>query len=108
MKRIEVIGNLTHDVELKETKSGDVANISIAVNSGKDKEPTFVPITVWKEQAENLAKYNKKGSKLYIRADIENNNYEKDGVKHYGFKFTAIEIEYLSSKKEGAGEDLPM
>jgi len=105
MKRLEIIGNLTQDVKLEQVKGISIANITIAVNNGKDKEgkereATFIPITVWREQAENLAKYKKKGSQIYISADIENNNYEKDGVKHYGFRFTAREIEYLGSKKE--------
>ena len=105
MKKLEIIGNLTQDIKLEQVKGKTIANITIAVNNGKDKdgkekEATFIPITVWEKQAETLAKYNKKGSKLYIQADIDNNNYEKDGVKHYGFRFTAREIEYLSSKKE--------
>jgi single-strand DNA-binding protein len=105
MKRLAIIGNLTADIELEKVKDKSIAKITIAVNNGKDKEgkdrdATFIPVTVWDKLAENLAKYNKKGSKLYIEADIENNNYEKDGVKHFGFRFTAREIEYLSSKKE--------
>ena len=105
MKKLEIIGNLTQDVKLEQVKGKSIAHITIAVNNGRDKEgkereATFITLTVWEKMAENLAKYNKKGSKLYIQADIENNNYEKDGVKHYGFRFTAREIEYLGSKKE--------
>lgn len=109
MKKCTFIGNLTDDVKLeqvsvkedgKEAKRS-VTEITIACNEkNKEKDAAFVTFTVWGIMAENLAKFNKKGSKLYIEADIANNNYEKDGVKHYGYKFTATDIEYLSSKKE--------
>jgi single-strand DNA-binding protein len=109
MKKLQVIGNLTSDVELKQIKDKDgkdlfVANVTVAVN-GRDDKATYIPITVWGKDAVNLEKYNNKGSKLHIEADVENNNYEKDGKKIYGLKFNATSIQYLDSKKKEGGEE---
>jgi single-strand DNA-binding protein len=108
MKKLQVIGNLTSDVELKQItgkdgKSLSIANVTVAVNDKGN--ATFIPITVWGRDAENLAKYTKKGSKLHIEADVENNNYDKDGKKIYGLKFNATSIQYLDSKKKEGGEE---
>ena len=103
MKRITILGNLVEDVELKKAGGKTVANIRVACEGkgGKD-DVAFIPVTVWEKQAENLQKYcGTKGSKVYIEADVDNNNYEdKDGKKQYGFRFTAISIEYVGTKKD--------
>lgn len=100
MNRYEGIGNLTHDIELKEItkkdgKKGKTAMMDIAVNDN-GKTLFLNNIEVWDALAENACKYLKKGSKVYIEASIENNNYEKDGTKVYGYKFIAKKIEFLT------------
>ena len=99
MKKAELIGNLTEDVKVEEVKGRKIAKITLACD-GKIKDDTaFIQIAVWESQAENLQKYcGTKGSKLYVEANITTNTYEKDGVKHYGFNFTADRIEYLLKK----------
>ena len=103
MKKAELIGNLVEEVEVKKVKVGgkelDVAKITLACDGIAKDDTTFIRITVWDKQAVNLAKHcGTKGSKLYVEANIKADNYEKDGVKHYGFEFTANRIEYLAKK----------
>lgn len=57
MNKVELIGNLTKDVELHETQSGkSVATLNIAVNGYND-TTDFFTVNVWNAQADNCAKY---------------------------------------------------
>ena len=91
LNRITLIGNLTADPETKETKSGKkLAKIGLAVNltylsAGKKKEEvTFFNVIAWGRLGEIVAKYLKKGSKVYLDGRVNNRSYEdKQGVKKY-------------------------
>lgn len=80
---VTVTGNLTSDIDLKVTKSGDpVASFSIAWNkrSQKDGEwtetPNFFDVTVWGPLAENCAKSFRKGSRVIVVGRLEQNRWE--------------------------------
>lgn len=102
MNQCNFLGNLTHDVELSEVKVNEgvksKGTLKIALNSRADKT-TFVEITAWDKLAENAAKYLKKGNPVKVTAHVDNNDYEKDGVKHYGYQFTADDIEFIATGK---------
>lgn len=115
------IGRLTKDIELetKKTKNGemDFCQMSVAFDNGKDKEgksreATFINFDVWGKNATNASKYIGKGSQISVDATVTNNNYEKDGQKFCGNKYTANKIEFLGKKKEAdsekdAGDEIP-
>ncbi len=102
MNQCNFLGNLTHDVELTEVKVNEgvksKGTLKMALNSGADKT-TFVEVTVWGKTAENAAKYLNKGSPVRVTAQLKHNDYEKDGVKHYGYEFVADDVEYVSGGK---------
>lgn len=107
MNKFICSGNLTRDVELAATPNGvSVAKFAIAVNrrfSNADGERVtdFFNIVVWRGQAENCAKYLKKGSKVAIVGELQTRTYEdKDGVKRYVTEVQADEVEFLSAKQE--------
>ena len=65
--KVILIGHLTADPELKTTQSGvSVASFSVAVNrkpkQGANQETDFFNITAWRQNAEFVARYFKKGS----------------------------------------------
>lgn len=67
MNTVNLIGRLVRDNELKYTKSGKaVATNTLALDDGwgDNKKSYFIPIVVWEKQAESLANYTNKGSKL--------------------------------------------
>ena len=103
MQKVQVIGNLTKDVEVRVVKTKEkefsTAVLSVAVY-GADDNTLFIDFDVWGKQAENAGKFLQKGSKVFIEGTMQNNVYEKDGVKHYGFWFRADSVEYLSKKPE--------
>lgn len=59
---------------------------------------TSVRWTLWRQQAENAAKYLSKGSAVLVAGRVENNNYEKNGETVYDNQFTVDEIKYLDTK----------
>ena len=103
MNQCNFVGNLTHDVELTEVKVKEEGvkskgTLKIALNSSADRT-TFIEITLWGKLAENCAKFRKKGDPVRVTAHVENNDYEKDGVKHYTYQFTADDVEFISTGK---------
>ena len=96
-----LIGNLTRDVEKRETETGKtVANFSIAVGRTFSDETDFFNVTVWEKQAENCAKYLKKGSKVGIVGTLQNRSYKaNDGVKRTITEVVAEQVEFLSPKQ---------
>lgn len=102
MNKVILSGNLTRDVELKITASGKaLARMSIAVSRpfAKDKAD-FFNLIAWEKQAEFCHRYLKKGSGVIVEGRIENDNYEKDGVKHYGNNIQVERIEFAGRKKD--------
>lgn len=96
------VGNLTEDIKLTTVKVQDgtktKGTLKLAVNDyGND--PTFIEVTLWEKTAENCAKYLKKGMPVSVRAHVENNNYEKNGVKIYTYQFVGESVEFISSPK---------
>jgi single-strand DNA-binding protein len=113
MNKLFLIGNLTRDPEASETSSGVAyCRMSIAVNrpySGSDgeRQTDFFNITVWRAQAENCARYLKKGSKVAVVGSLQNRSYEdKDGNKRQVTDIIANEVEFLSVRSAGEGGDV--
>ena len=105
MNKVIIIGNLTKDPEGTKTQSDiSVCRLSVAVSrdyAGADgnRETDFFNVTVWSGQADNCAKYLKKGNKVAIVGSLQNRTYEdKDGVKRTVTEIIASEVEFLTPK----------
>lgn len=108
MNRITLIGRITRDIELKQTKSGkSVCDFGIAVDRDKD-SADFINIQVWNAPAENLVKYQGKGSLISVDGSLRVDNYTKeDGTKASRTYVLANNIEYLERKTEEKTESNP-
>lgn len=82
MNSVNLIGNIGHDLELRQTNNGkSVLNFNIAVNEGQDRVNWF-RITAWEKTAELINRYCGKGSKIGISGSLTTNKYtNKDGVE---------------------------
>ena len=107
-----LIGNLARDPELITTNNGvSLCRFTLAVqrrfnNNDGEREADFLPIIVWRGQAENCYKYLKKGSKAAISGSIQTRSYETtDGARRYMTEIIADEVEFLSTKNNN-GEDV--
>jgi len=116
MNKVFLIGNLTKDPESNTTQNSiAVCKFTLAIDrsySGPDgnKQTDFLPIVCWRNQAENCAKYLKKGSKVGVSGSIQTRSYEKDGERRYVTEVVADEVQFLSTKSDvetSVGEDLP-
>lgn len=73
MNKVQLMGRLTKDPELKATAQGkSYVNITVACDNGKDKDgnklTNFIPCSAWDKRAETIAKYFTKGQKILVSA----------------------------------------
>lgn len=98
-----IIGNLTADVTLAYTPTGDArANLTIAVTprdfdrqtqSWRDGEPTFVRVTLWRDEAEHAANSLQKGARVLAHGELRSRSYEtRDGEKRTGLELHRAEL----------------
>ena len=99
MNSINVVGRITKNPELRYTSSNKaVMQLDIAINNGKD-DTTFLPITIFGKQAENIDKYCNKGDLLAIEGLIKNHNWkDKEEKMHYDYTFIVNRVDFLSTK----------
>ena len=99
-------GRLTADAELKQTPSGvSVCTFSIAVNrkGGKDAEQKtdFINCVAWRNTAEFISKYFKKGSCILVVGNIQNRSWQDgNGIKRYATEVIVDEVNFVDSKGE--------
>lgn len=104
-------GRLTADPELKQTQNGTaVASFSIAVNRkyNKDAQQTetdFFNITAWRQAAEFVSRYFKKGSSICIVGNLQNRSWtDQNNQKHFRTDIIAEEVMFVDSKADSASE----
>lgn len=99
-----IIGNVGRDAELSYTPTGlAVAKFTVAVNkvTGKGdtrkESTTWYRVTVWRELAESVAPYIKKGITIFVEGEIGLNAYtNKKGEAAASLELTAYTIKLLS------------
>lgn len=105
LNSINLIGRLVSDPELRKTNSDiSFATFTIAVdNPTKEADGTrgtcFLDCRIFREQAENLVKYTKKGHKIGISGSVNQRNFErKDGTKGKSIEVIVDNVEFLEPK----------
>lgn len=104
MRRIEIIGNLGRDSELKVTASGtSVLNFTVAAKTArKDDEGQWHSCALFGKRAEALAEFLKKGQRVFVRGEYKLRKWESNGKSGVDVDVTADEIELLGSKERSA------
>ena len=103
MNTIGLIGRITKELELKCTPNGKyVCDFSLAVNRIGTDKADFINCQIWGTQAENLTKYQGKGSLVGVAGSIRVDTYEVEGTKRQKTYVLVSNIEYLGAKKENA------
>jgi len=114
LNKVIVAGNLTRDPELKALPGGqNVCSMSIATNEvytkdGERKETTeYHNIVIFGKQAENSAKYLKKGDQALIEGKNQTRSWEKDGVKLYRTEIIAQSIQFGGKRDATSATTVP-
>lgn len=104
MNKVVLIGNLTKDPEYSGTTNGiAVVKFTIAVkrkfkNADGETESDFIPIVAWRNLANVVRDYVKKGQKVGVFGHIQTRTYETpEHEKRYVTEVIAEDIEFLTN-----------
>lgn len=115
LNKVQLIGNLGADPEVRSTPNGaQVATFRVACSeswkdqSGQRQERTeWVTVVAWRQQAEIAQKYLRKGSKVYVEGKLQTRTWED---KNGGGKRYATEVlcdRFLMLDGRPSGGDAP-
>ena len=105
--KVLLMGNLTRDVELKQTAGNQsVAEIGLAVNrrfkdrDGNDREETtFVDCESWGRTAEVMAQYLAKGRPVFIEGRLKLDSWQdQSGNKRSKMRVVVDSFQFIDSK----------
>lgn len=102
-----LVGRLTKDAELRYTTNNQaVATFTLAVNrnfksQNGEREADFINCVLWRQQAENLANWCKKGALIGITGRIQTRSYEnQQGQRVYVTEVVADNFQLLEFNKQ--------
>ena len=108
--KVILIGNMTADPELKQTTGGvSVCSFSIAVNRRFAKAEQgqqnvdFINIVTWRQQAEFVSRYFKKGNPILICGQLQTRSWnDNQGQTRYATEVVADEVSFVASATQTA------
>ena len=111
INRTILVGRLTKDPEVRYTSSNIAyARFTLAVNrtfagpSG-EREADFIQCIAWRKQAENLARFVRKGSLVGVEGRIQTGSYDdKEGIRKYTTDVVCDSVQFLESKSSQDSE----
>jgi single-strand DNA-binding protein len=110
--KVLLMGNITRDVQLKQTSGNQsVVEIGVAVNrkyktkDGQEREEvTFVDCECWGTRAEVIAKYFTKGKPIFIEGRLKLDTWEdKDGQKRSKMRVMIEDFQFVEGRGGGGG-----
>lgn len=111
LNKVILCGRLTADPELKQTTSGiAVVSFTLAVNrryqsksadGAQAQQADFISVVAWRQTAEFISRYFRKGSALCITGSIQTRSWQdQQGQKRYATEVVADEAMFVDSKNE--------
>ena len=113
INNVVLVGRMTRDAELRYTPSNvAVATLTLAVNrpfknQNGEHEADFINVVIWRQQAENLANWAKKGAQIGITGRIQTRSYDnQQGQRVYVTEVVAESFQLLESRsvRESQGQ----
>ena len=107
--KVILVGNMCADPELKQSTSGVfVCSFNIAVNRKYNKdgktECDFITIVAWRQQAEFVTKYFKKGHPILVCGQLQTRTYtDKQNQKRTVVEVVADEVSFVGNKESSTG-----
>lgn len=111
INNVVLVGRMTKDADLRYTAQGQaVATLTLAVNrnfknQNGEREADFINIVIWRQQAENLANWAKKGALIGVTGRIQTRNYEnQQGQRVYVTEVVADSFQLLEARQNQNGQ----
>lgn len=111
INNVVLVGRMTKEAELRYTPSNiAVATFTLAVNrdfkgENGEREADFINVVLWRQAAENLANWTKKGSLIGVTGRIQTRNYDnQQGQRVYVTEVVADRFQLLESKGDNQGQ----
>ncbi len=113
LNRVQLIGNLTRDPELRYTPNGTaVCSFSIATNRNwttdtgeKKEEAEFHRIVAWNKLAELCSQFLTKGRKVYVEGRLSTRSWNaQDGTQKQTTEIVINDMILLDSRRPGEVE----
>ena len=109
--KVILIGNMTADPELKQTTGGiSVCSFSIAVNrrfarnEQAQQSVDFINIVTWRQNAEFVSRYFKKGNPILICGQLQTRTWtDNQGQKRYATEVVADEVSFVAPQQGQSG-----
>ena len=115
LNKVVLAGRLTNDPELKQTATGvSVLSFTLAVNrryASKNEQgesqtqADFISVVAWRNTAEFIARYFKKGSAICITGSIQTRSWQdQQGQRRYATEVVADEAMFVESRSESTSQ----
>lgn len=111
LNKVVLAGRLTTDPELKQTTSGfSVVSVNLAINRRRGKsadqndqqQTDFITIVAWRQTAEFISKYFRKGSAICVTGSIQTRTWtDQQGQKRYSTEVVVDDAMFVDSRSEG-------
>ena len=110
MNRVIEVGRLTRDPELRTTTAGkSVCSFTLAVDRPRNKdgikEADFFRCKAFGKTGELIAFHKGKGDILGVEGELRNNNWEKDGIRHYSDEIKVEKADFITKEKHAQSDE---
>lgn len=112
LNKVILMGRLTADPELRQTPSNvSTCRFTVAcdrnfVSQGQERQADFITVVAWRQQAEFISRYFRKGSMIVVEGNLRTGSYNDKkypDVKHYTTEVYADQVYFGESKKSSEG-----
>ena len=104
LNNVVLVGRLTKDIDLRKTQS-NISNckFTLAVNRRfNNEEADFINCVAWKQSAEYLSNYAKKGTIVSVEGRIQTSSYEGKNGTVYATEVVADNVQIITEKKDNS------
>ena len=109
LNKVVLAGRLTAEPELKQTNTGiPVVSVNLAVNRRRartgdqnEQQTDFITIVAWRQTAEFISKYFRKGSAICVTGSIQTRTWtDQQGQKRYSTEVVVDDAMFVDSRNE--------
>ena len=111
LNKVVLAGRLTAEPELKQTNTGlSVVSVNLAINrrrsraseQNEQQQTDFITIVAWRQTAEFISKYFRKGSAICVTGSIQTRTWtDQQGQKRYSTEVVVDDAMFVDSRGEG-------